>query len=222
MAKTMKNNRTMLGLLALTVLAVGQLATAQAVSDRWPEAKAAGWYQQQGWLVGSNYTPAYAINQLEMWQAETFNESQINTELGWAEGLGMNTMRVFLHDKLWQQDPEGFKKRINSFLTIASRHHIRPMLVLFDSCWDPNPKLGPQHPPIPGVHNSGWVQSPGAQVLKDSSQYPRLKDYVTGVVGAFANDNRILAWDIWNEPDNGNIGSYSAIETANKVELVEA
>ena len=107
--------------------------------------------------------------------------------------MGMNTMRVFLHDLLWQQDAAGFQKRIDQFLTIASRHHIRPMFVLFDSCWDPSPHLGPQHPPIPGVHNSGWVQSPGAAALADPNQYPRLKAYVLGVVGAFANDDRILA-----------------------------
>ena len=104
----------------------------------------------------------------------------------------MNTMRVFLHDLLWQQDSAGFQKRIDQFLTIASKHHIRPLLVLFDSCWDPLPQLGPQHPPIPGVHNSGWVQSPGAKALGDPSQVPRLKDYVQGVVGAFAKDDRIL------------------------------
>jgi hypothetical protein len=112
----------------------------------------------------------------------------------------MNTMRVFLHDLLWQQDAAGFKRRIDEFLGIAARHHIRPMFVLFDSCWEAAPKLGPQHPPIPGVHNSGWVQSPGKAALEDESQYPRLMAYVEGVVAAFAKDERVLAWDVWNEP----------------------
>ena len=147
-----------------------------------------------------------------MWQADTFDPQEIDKELGWAEGLGMNTMRVFLHDLLWQQDSGGFQKRLDTFLGIASRHHIRPVLVLFDSCWDPNPKLGPQHPPIPGVHNSGWVQSPGAKALEDPSQEPRLRAYVEGVVGAFANDSRVLAWDVWNEPSNTNGGAYGNIE----------
>src|SRR6201999_3621262 len=135
-----------------------------------------------------------AINELEMWQAETFDPNEIDRELGWAEGIGMNTMRVFLHDLPWQQDSEGYKKRIDAFLAIAAKHHIKPLLVLFDSCWDPNPKLGPQHPPIPGVHNSGWVQAPGAAALRDPQQVPRLKAYVTGVVGALANDPRVLGW----------------------------
>ncbi len=113
-----------------------------------------------------------AINELEMWQADTFDRPGIDKELSWAESIGLNTMRVFLHDLTWQQDPAGFKKRIDTFLQIAEKHHIKPLFVLFDSCWDPNPQLGKQHEPRPGVRNSGWVQSPGAEALRDSSQYP--------------------------------------------------
>jgi hypothetical protein len=206
------------------ILIVGALfaSTADAQTPRWPEQKATAWYAQQPWLVGSNYIPKSAINQLEMWQEATFDPDQIERELTWAESLGMNTMRVFLHDLLWQQDAAGFQKRIDKFLTIASRHHIRPMFVLFDSCWDPLPHLGLQHPPIPGVHNSGWVQSPGALALADTNQVPRLKAYVQGVVGAFAKDDRILAWDVWNEPGADNLGSYPQTELKDKTARVIA
>jgi hypothetical protein len=176
---------------------------ARADTQQWPAAKANAWYAQHRWLVGSNYIPADAINQLEMWQADTFNPAQMEKELAWAEAIGMNTMRVFLHDQLWQQDARGFTQRIEQFLAIAQRHGIKPLLVFFDSCWDPNPKQGPQRPPIPGVHNSGWVQSPGRAGLADAANYPRLKAYVQGVIRAFASDPRILGWDLWNEPDNG-------------------
>jgi len=189
------------------VLAFLLAESASADTQQWSAGKAHAWYGQQRWLVGSNYVPADAINQLEMWQAETWNPAQIDKELGWAEGIGMNTMRVFLHDQLWSQDPAGFSKRIDEFLTIAAKHKIKPLLVLFDSCWEPNPKLGPQHPPIPGVHNSGWVQGPGLAGLADTANYPKLKAYVVGVVGAFGRDDRVLGWDVWNEPDNGSNGS---------------
>src|SRR2546423_4195727 len=180
------------------LIVVGLYASvAGGQTTRWPEQKANAWYAAQPWLVGSNYVPKSAINQLEMWQAATFDPDQIDKELSWAESMGMNTMRVFLHDLLWQEDSAGFQKRIDQFLTIASRHHIHPLLVLFDSCWDPLPRLGPQHPPIPGVHNSGWVQSPGATALADRNQYPRLKSYVQGVVVAVAKDDRALGWDLW-------------------------
>ena len=199
--------RTLTLLLSLT-LAPAMLAE----TSRWSEQQATTWYQQQPWLVGGNYMPATAINQLEMWQAETFDPDRIDKEMKWAQKIGMNTMRVFLHDLLWQQDAAGFTKRIDTFLSIADKHGIKPMFVLFDSCWDPFPQLGPQRAPKPGVHNSGWVQGPGAKALQDASQYPRLETYVKGVVGAFANDKRILAWDMWNEPDNSNKNSYGPVE----------
>ena len=201
--------------------AVCSASAAAAQTTRWTEQKANEWYAKQPWLIGSNYIPRSAINELEMWQEATFNPEQIDQELGWAESLGMNTMRVFLHDLLWQQDADGFKKRIDEFLTIAAKHRIRPVFVLFDSCWDPLPHPGPQHSPIPGVHNSGWVQSPGAVALGDVKQYPRLKAYVQGVVGAFAKDDRILAWDIWNEPGNRNMGSYAKEELKDKTARVQ-
>jgi hypothetical protein len=214
--------RSLLVLVPLVALQVG-FALGQGVAEpegRWPVEKANAWYARQPWLVGANYVPSDAINEFEMFQAATFNPALNDKELGMAEGIGMNTVRVFLQDQLWTSDPEGFKKRLDAFLAIAAKHHIKPLLVLFDSCWDPIPKLGPQHPPIPGVHNSGWVQSPGTKELTDPAYEPKLKAYVMGVVGAFAKDDRILGWDVWNEPNNGGGGDYAAEEPKGKAELV--
>jgi hypothetical protein len=195
------------------------VAGAQATGQRWTEAQANAWYEHQPWLVGANYVPSDAINELEMFQAATFNPALNDKELGLAESVGMNTLRVFLQDQLWTSDPQGFKQRLDQFLTIAAKHHIRPILVLFDSCWETNPHLGPQHPPIPGVHNSGWVQSPGKERLIDRKYEPQLKAYVQGVVGAFGNDDRVLAWDVWNEPDND--GGDVAADVPAKVKRVD-
>ncbi len=202
------------GLLLLT----GQLLWAASSRGRWTEAHAWTYMSQQPWPVGSNYLPKDAINQLEMFQKDTYDPAEIDKEFGWAESAGMTTMRIFLHDLLWQQDSRGFEDRVDNVLSIAARHHIKPVLVLFDSCWDPRPVPGPQHPPIPGVHNSGWVQSPGV-ALGDPAQIPRFKAYVAGIVGRFAHDNRILAWDVWNEPDNPGGGDYKNLP--NKVQLVD-
>lgn len=190
-----------------------------AAAERWTAEQAHAWYDEQPWLVGANYTPATAINQLEMWQATTWDPETIDKELGWAGEIGMNTMRVYLHNLLWEQDAEGFKSRMDEFLDIAESHDIRVMFVLFDSVWDPNPKPGPQHPPIPGVHNSGWVQSPGAARLADESGYGELWAYVKDIVGAFADDDRVIVWDIWNEPNNPGGGNYPP--TPSKNEYVE-
>jgi Cellulase (glycosyl hydrolase family 5) len=215
--QTMSSRKYLLAIFALLFFFA---PNSQAQRPRWTEQQANDWYAHQPWLVGSNYIPATAINELEMWQADTFDPKRIDLELGWAQNLGLNTMRVFLHDLPWQQDAQGFQKRIDTFLTIAAKHHIKILFVLFDSVWDPNPQLGRQRAPRPGVHNSGWMQSPGAKALQDPAQYPRLEAYVKGVVGAFAKDNRILGWDVWNEPDNTNGDNYGAQEPPNKVELV--
>ena len=213
----MTRMKTLLSLAVAATLAIGFVEPADA-RPIWTKAQARTWYDAQPWLVGSNYTPATAINQLEMWQADTFDPARIDKELGWAEKMHMTTMRVFLHNLLWENDPKGFKQRIDTFLTIAAKHRIKPLFVLFDSCWDPDPVAGKQHPPIPGVHNSGWVQAPGAARLADTSQYGKLEGYVKDIVGTFARDQRILGWDVWNEPNNGGGGNYAP--TPPKKELV--
>jgi hypothetical protein len=212
-----KNYWMEIAAVVLLSLTAGMLYS-QTAGDRWTEAQANAWYDRQPWLVGANYIPSDAINEFEMFQAATWNAPLNDKELGLAESIGMNTARVFLQDQLWVSDPKGFQQRLDAFLTIAAKHHIRPILVLFDSCWEPNPHLGPQHPPIPGTHNSGWVQSPGKERLMNRAAEPELKAYVEGVVGAFSNDDRILAWDVWNEPDNQ--GRDKKADEAAKVERV--
>jgi Cellulase (glycosyl hydrolase family 5) len=187
-------------------------------SARWNAEKANAWYRDKGWLVGCNFVPSTAINQLEMWQADTFDLVTIDRELGWAQQLGFNSIRVFLHHLLWQQDREGFLKRIDRFLDTADRHGIGVMFVLLDGVWDPLPKLGKQHNPRPHVHNSGWVQSPGAEILADPARYQELEPYIKGIVGHYRADKRIHVWDIFNEPDNPNRSSYSKQELPKKAE----
>lgn len=205
-------------LISLFVLLVPGLVSLRAAEpgQRWTPEKANEWSRQTGWLAGCNFIPSSAINELEMWQAETFDPKTIDRELGWAEGLGFNCVRVFLHDLPWQQDSKGFLERMDKFVALADQHHIKVMFVLFDSCWDPDPKLGPQHAPRPFVHNSGWVQCPGRQYMEHPERLDELKPYVQGVVGHFASDKRIAFWDVYNEPDNMNGSSYSKEEPANK------
>ncbi|MDV3777994.1 1,4-beta-xylanase [Elizabethkingia anophelis] len=191
-----------------------------SAQEIWTRKKANTWYNKQAWLTGSNYLPSSAINQLEMFQESTFNTTIIEKELTIAKSLGFNTMRVFLHDLLWQQDAEGFKQRIDIFLSICSRYNIKPLFVFFDSCWDPYPHAGKQRSPIEGLHNSGWIQSPGADILKNEKKWSILESYVKDIINTFGKDERILAWDIWNEPDNINEGSYQIFEPINKIEIV--
>jgi len=176
---------------------------------RWSREKAEAWGSQQPWLVGCNFIPSTAINQLEMFQVETFDAETITRELGWAAAIGYNTVRVYLHDLLWETDAQGFLKRLDGYLGIASGHGIRTVFTIFDDCWNARPTAGQQPAPIPGVHNSGWMQSPGKEIVNNPAVWDRLEYYVKGVIAAFGQDERVLFWDLYNEPGNNNQGVAS-------------
>jgi hypothetical protein len=179
------------------------------VRDVWSKEKAADWYAQWDWLCGADFLPSTAINQLEMWQAETFDTATINRELGWAESIGMNSMRVYLHHLAWEVDPEGFKDRVDQYLDIADRHDISTLFVFFDDCWNPTYQAGKQPDPKPGIHNSGWVRDPGDLLLSDTTLYSKLEEYVKDVLTQFGDDERIVLWDLYNEPGNSGYGNKS-------------
>ena len=172
------------------------------IAPVWTVEKANQWYNGHPWISGANYTPANAINQLEMWQKETFSPDRIDLELSWAESIGFNAMRVFLHSIAWKIDPEGFKQRIDQYLNIANKHKIQTIFVFFDDCWNKEPKAGPQPAPKVGIHNSGWVQDPGDPASSDETLFPALEKYVKDIMTTFAHDKRILLWDLYNEPGN--------------------
>lgn len=184
--------------------------------NRWTPEKANQWYARQPWLVGCNFIPSTAINQLDMWQAETFDPETIERELDWAARLRFNTLRVYLHDLLWEADAAGFKGRLNRFLDMTKARGIRPFFVFFDDCWNASPQIGEQPDPIPGVHNSGWVQSPGRANVCDLATYPRLQRYVQDILETYRDDERVLMWDLYNEP-NGSDQDMTTLPLLHKV-----
>ena len=177
----------------------------------WSKEKASEWYSKKGWLRGCNFIPSTAINQLEMWQKETFDPVTIDRELGYAESIGLNAMRVFLHHVAWEIDPDGFKKRVDEYLAIADKHHIQTMFVFFDDCWDENYAAGKQRDPKPGIHNSGWIRDPGKLYYDNPALINTLEKYVKDVLTTFKHDKRILLWDVYNEPGNSNYGNKSLV-----------
>jgi endo-1,4-beta-mannosidase len=194
-------------------MAAGRNATgAEGSAERWSAEKANAWYAAQPWPVGCNFVPSSAINQIETWQADSFDPKTIDRELGWAESLGFNTVRLFLHDRVWEADRPGFKKRLGEVLDLCKKHQMRAIVTFFtNGCYgfEGEPYLGKQPAPTPGVHNSGWVQSPGAVNVNDPARWGRLEKYVKDVVGTFANDDRVLLWCLYNEPENTKKGAQS-------------
>ena len=206
------------GLVLLALVGVPDVVPAQQAAPTAPilapmtEEEARQWYDRQPWLMGCNFVPSTAVNDTEMWQAETFDPKTIDRELAWAEGLGYNSCRVFIQYIVWKQDPKGLKNRFDQFLSIAEKHKIRVMPVLFDDCAfdagrDPYP--GKQDDPVPGTSNARWVPSPGLRLVTDKSAWPELEKYVKDMVGSFSSDNRIVLWDLYNEPGNSRMGNKS-------------
>lgn len=176
---------------------------------QWTPEKAGDWYSRQPWLIGTNFIPSTAINPIEMWQESSYDPETIGRELGYANTIGMNTIRVFLHYLVWKEEGESYLQRIDNFLGIADDNHIKVMFVFFDDCWDPDPFYGKQKDPEPFVHNPGWVQCPGWNILSDTSRYDEMKPYVQKIMKRFAKDERIIVWDLYNEPGNTNDISYA-------------
>lgn len=179
---------------------------------QWTEQQANDWYQKQPWLFGFNFVPSTAVNDTEIWQAETFDPATIERELAWAEQLGYNSCRVFVQYIVWKADPAGLKQRFTQLLEIAAKHNLSVMPVLFDDCaFDANrdPYLGKQDDPVPGTSNARWVPSPGLKLVVDKSAWPDLERYVKDMVGSFKNDKRIVLWDLYNEPGNSGMGNKS-------------
>lgn len=184
-------------------------ATSSFAREKWTEAQANSWYAAQPFYAGANFIPSNAINQIEMWSSDTFSPDVIDRELGWASAIGFNTMRVFLSDVVWNHEGEKFFKNVDKYLEIADKHGIKTLFVIFDSCWTPESAYGKQPEPKLCKHNSGWVKSPSFSIIKDQSKWGNLEQYVKAVVSKYANDKRVLGWDIYNEP--GNVG-YTVID----------
>ena len=199
----MKKITTLPHIIFISLIYIQCQQTPPSVKDnRWSEERAWQWHKEYGWMIGSNFNPSTSINQLEFWQEDTYDPETIERELEWSAELGMNTHRVYLHNLLWDQDSLGFMKRIENYLEISEAKGIKTLFVLLDDCWHPAPKLGKQPEPMPFVHNSWWVQAPGSAILGDSSRHHEVKNYIKGVISHFADDKRVIGWDIYNEPGN--------------------
>ncbi|MEN8137083.1 MAG: glycoside hydrolase family 2 TIM barrel-domain containing protein [Bacteroidota bacterium] len=192
----------------LAALIIAFSVNAQS-KKQWSEQKANDWYKETGWLVGANFVPSTAQNPIEMWQASTFDPVTINRELGYAEKIGMNSMRVFLNFLVWQENPEAYISRIDHFLNIARTHHIKIMFIFFDDVWNPYSHLGDQGTPKPRTHNAGWVQCPGYEILTNEARHKELKPYVKSIMERFKDDERVIVWDLYNEPENNNGFCYN-------------
>lgn len=185
-------------ILGLVLTSVG----ANSSNTQWTAEQAREWYSHQEWPVGCCYVPSYAINQFEMWQDETYNPTVIDKEMQLCQDLGFNTVRIFLHEKLWFADAKGYKKKIDEVLGICAKHGIK---VTFSFCTNGGEEreLGPQPDAVPGLHGGGhWCCTPSTEMMNNPELWPKFKAYLQDILRSFGKDDRVLYWCLQNEPEN--------------------
>ena len=160
---------------------------------------ACGPIQTAAW-VGSNYTPAYCVNQVQMWH--DFRPEVVDRELAAARKyFGINTLRVYLHNINHEAEKDRFLANLDKFLEICQRHGIRPGLTFFDDCHrHEGIELDKPTEPVKGYHNGRWAACPQDRDRKPEN-LPKLQAYVQDVIRAHARDPRVLWWEVFNEPN---------------------
>jgi len=144
------------------------------------------------WMRGANYVPSYSRNDVQTWM--DFDPVVIDRELGYAERLKLNTVRVFLQQAVYEKQPEKFLADFESFLALCDKHKIKMMPVLFDSCTDP------QRVDLKEYRDKDWMPSPGFSRL-GMEDWPAMEKYIVALVGKYKQDPRIVLWDVMNEPE---------------------
>lgn len=178
-----------------------------AEGSRWTAKRANEWYATKPWPCGFNYMPSTAVNFAEMWHAETFDPRRIALEMSWAKAIGYNSARVNLQFVQWENDPDGLLARVDHFMDIAAAHAVSVVLCPFDDCGFSGiePTADVQPDPIPGKHNSRALASPGRDALQNEERWGAYLEFSTALLHRYCNDERILFWDLYNEPSNNSI-----------------
>ena len=190
-------NKTKIALLVSVIF-----TTLLCARDIWTPKQANEWYNGLPYLAGVNYVPSYAVNAIEVWSDETFDIKTIERELLLLKSINMNVIRIFLNDKVHQHNPDALYSKMQQLLDLCEKHDIYVMFTFFTNGGRPESNLGKQPEPVPGKHNSQWVKSPSLSVLGDDSKWGYLRDYVFGTVSKFADNKRVIAWNVFNEPGN--------------------
>ena len=157
------------------------------------------------WVQGAVFVPTTCVNEAQQW--DQYDPLVNDRELHLASNYGINVVRVYLHYYIYLKKKDNLLHNIDDFLTRAGKYGIKTEFVFFDDCWNQPPKdllsSDYRYPaPIPGVHNSQWLVCPGDDVRNHYEQHRQgLKAYVQDIVNAHRADNRVLFWEIYNEPN---------------------
>eukprot|EP01084_Bolivina_argentea_P234273 394403_1 len=174
---------------------------------------AIGFMDTSKWF-GAEYTPSTASNSLWWYYYSNYTE-EIDRELNFIENkLSFNSLRMFLHNMVFDAGSDQYIKYIDDFLNRTLSHNIKAGFVFFDDCWNMNgANISAPCQPTPGVHNGCWMTCP-QQNQRDINNITQFKPYVTDIIQHFQHDKRILFWEIYNEPKQQSNFSITLRNTA--------
>lgn len=180
---------------------------------KWTNEEANNWYKRLGWLRGCNFIGSDCANRLDMWQSYK-REEKLKTadrELALADKIGFNTVRLWANFDVYYAESESFMDILENYISLCDKHNQKVMLVLGyeedlprGDVFIPK-KLGEQEYAL-GEHQGRFPLSEEQKSLTPHHymEYPELKDkfieMVKNIVKKYRDDERILCWNIWNEP----------------------
>ncbi|MBP3381696.1 MAG: cellulase family glycosylhydrolase [Clostridia bacterium] len=188
----------------------------------WSKERANEWYNARPWIRGCNFMGSDCANRIDQWQEEGFEErlAVADTELELVAKTGFNSIRIIPEFYVWKHQHDGFMDRFERYIATAAKHGISCMVVFGNDCMPPKEEalkrfhLGKQNVDW-GYHGGRKVSQHGAQagpgyhLLDEPELAKEHYEWVREIVTKYKDDERIIMWDVFNEPGNSNRGNLS-------------
>lgn len=205
------------------------------MGEQWSKERAWAWYTARPWIRGCNFMSSDCANRIDQWQAYGFEErfATAKRELALCAETGFNSIRIIPEFFVWEQEHDGFMERFERYVQAAHENGISCMVVLGNDCMPPKEEfdkrmhLGEQHVDW-GFHGGrrvsqhGTFGGAGYSVLDTQEGADRFCDFARELVETYKNDERILMWDVFNEPGNSNRKSMSLPVLKRLFEIIRA
>ena len=192
------------------------------MGTKWSKEKVWDWYNSRPWIRGCNFMSSDCANRVDQWQEYGFEERFETTkrELALVAETGFNSIRIIPEFIVWLKEHDGFMERFEHYIAEADKNGISCMVVLGNDCMPPKEEalkrmnLGEQHVDW-GYHGGrkvsqhGVFNGAGYSLLDEPEYAEKYYEFVREIVTKYKDDERILLWDVFNEPGNSGRKSMS-------------
>ncbi|MBQ9511518.1 MAG: cellulase family glycosylhydrolase [Clostridia bacterium] len=180
---------------------------------KWTESEAWAWQEKVGWLRGCNFIGSDCAGRVDMWQSYK-NDEHMKTaerELALCRDTGFNTVRIIIEFDVWLQEHDSFMRIFEKYIELCAKYDLMVMVVLANEAqlcrgdrYVPK-RLGEQAYAL-GYHQGRLPITPEQKALVPYHELERDEtrdkyvEMVKEIVGKYRDDNRIICWNVFNEP----------------------